>query len=119
MAVLCVFFAALVTAPSALVIGWIRVGKHMQPRTVLSLAGFILATSSVTPLIYCFLLEGIHRYAYSVPFFRIYKWGTVLGFAGLILSIAGIFQRSTLRWLSPLLSISMIVLWRVWAFDVT
>jgi hypothetical protein len=119
MAALCVILVAMVTALSAFVIGWMRVAKRLQPRTALSLAGFVLATFSVMPLIYCFLLAGVHLYTYSPPLFRLYKWGTVLGLVGLILSIGGVFQRNTLRWLAPLLSISMIIVWHLWTIDVT
>jgi hypothetical protein len=114
-----VVLATFVAAPSALIIGWVRVAKHAQPRTAASLAGFILATLSLMPLIYCLVLGGLQLQTYVPSLFRAYKWGTVLAVIGLIVSVGGVLQRNSLRWLAPLLSISMIVLWRLWTIDVT
>ena len=110
---------AFVAAPSALIIGWMRVTKHAEPRTAASLAGFILGTSSLLPLIYCLTLEGLRLHTYAPSLFRMYELGTVLAVMGLIVSIGGVLQRNSLRWLAPLLSVSMIVLWRLWTIDVT
>ena len=116
---LCIVLAAFVAATSALIIGWMRVAKHVKPRTPASLAGFILGTSSLMPLIFGLTVEGLQLHTYVPSLFRVYKCGTVLAVIGLIVSIGGVLQRNSLRWLAPLLSISMIVLWRIWTIDVT
>jgi hypothetical protein len=111
--------AALVAAPSALIIGWMRVAKNTRPCTPVSLAAFILGTSSLLPLVYCLALEGLQLHTYVPSLFRVYQWGTVLAVVGFTISVVGVVQRSSLRWLAPILSISMIVLWRLWTIDVT
>ena len=116
---LCIALAAFVAAPSTLVIGWMRVAKHAHPRTAVSLAGFVLGTSSLTPLIYCLTFEGLRLHTYVPSLFRVYQWGTVFAVSGLIVSIGGVLQKNSLRWIAPLLSLSMIVLWRIWTVDVT
>jgi hypothetical protein len=119
MAGLCIALAAFVAAPAAVIIGWMRVAKHAQPRTAGSLTGFALGTSSLMPLIYCVVLEGLQLHTYVPALFRVYEWGIVLAVIGLIVSIGGALQRNSLRWVAPLLSVSMIVLWRLWTIDVT
>jgi hypothetical protein len=94
-----------------------RLAKHSQPRTVLSLAGFSFGTSSAMFGLCCILMGGLHLY--NPPLFRIYQLGIVLAVVGLVFSIVGIWQKNTLRWLAPILSLSMILLWRVLAIDVT
>ena len=116
---LCIVLAALAAAPSALIIGWMRLAKHAQPRTAASLTGFVLTTSSLLPLVYCLTLDGLRRQTYVPSLFRAYEWGIVLAVIGLVVSIGGIPQRNSLRWLAPLFSVSMIVLWRIWTIDVT
>jgi hypothetical protein len=65
----------------------------------------------------CILLGGLRLY--NPPAFRIYKIGIVLAVVGLVFSIVGIRQKNALRWLAPILSLSMILAWRVLAIDVT
>jgi hypothetical protein len=109
-----------VTVPLALVWGWVRWAKRKQPltvRTVLSLAGFVLATTSallaIVSLLYAYAIGGFPFY--DPRLLRIYRWGVLLSLAGTVLAIGGISRTSAVRWHAPFCALGMLVFWFVGA----
>ncbi len=77
-----------------------------------SLAGFVLASVSAALEI----VSGAYAQFRSFPFedpvlLRIYRWGFLLAFAGLVTGLFGIGKKTPLRWKAPLLSTVLLLLW--------
>jgi hypothetical protein len=77
-----------------------------------SVAGFVLASVSAA------LEIGSGTYAQfrSFPFedpvlLRIYRWGFLLAFLGLVTGLFGIGKNTPLRWKAPALSTVLLLLW--------
>src|SRR6266567_7994500 len=78
-----------------------------------SLAGFILASVSAA------LEIGSGTYAQFIngfPFedptlLRIYRWGFLLAFLGLIAGLSGVAKKTPLRWKAPALSTVLLLMW--------
>lgn len=78
-----------------------------------SAVGFILASASAA------LEIGSATYAQFIngfPFedptlLRIYRWGFLLAFLGLIAGLFGVSSKTPLRWKTPALSIVLLLLW--------
>jgi len=77
-----------------------------------SLAGFVLASVSAA------LEIGSGTYAQfrSFPFedpvlLRIYRWGFLLAFLGLVTGLFGVGKKTPLRWKTPALSTVLLLLW--------
>jgi hypothetical protein len=77
-----------------------------------SLAAFVLGSVSAA------LEIGMGTYAQfiDVPFedpalLRIYRWGFLLAFLGLVTGLFGIAKKTALRWKAPALSTVLLLLW--------
>jgi hypothetical protein len=82
----------------------------------LSFIGFILASASaalaIASAVYSFARGG---FTYYHPLLlAILGTGVVISGLGLISSLCGIGQKSTLRWHAPVLSLLMLLLWLSW-----
>lgn len=103
-------------APVMLIWGWVRWVKRAKQRTIstiLSLSGFILATCSallaISSAVYA---VGINGFPFYDPrLLRIFRWGMLLSAAGLLLSIGGVWRKSSLRWHSPASALGMLAFW--------
>jgi len=78
-----------------------------------SLAGFVLASVSAALEIgtgtYGRLING---FPFEDPtLLRIYRWGFLLAFLGLITALFGVTNKTPLRWKAPALSTVLLLLW--------
>jgi len=103
--------------PVILTWGWVRWTKTPKLKTVssiLSLSGFLLATSSARLAISS--ITYAHTLPNGFPFYdplliRIYKWGAFLSAAGFCLGIGGVWRKNSLRWHSPISAFGMLAFW--------
>jgi hypothetical protein len=102
--------------PSAIIWGWVRWSKRVQPPTitsVLSLIGFALATASsllaVSSLLYAHARGGFGFY--DPLLMRIYGWGALLSASSFAFGLGGVWRRSPLRWYAPLCAIGTFLFW--------
>ena len=78
-----------------------------------SIAGFALASVSAALEIgsgtYAQFING---FPFEDPtFLRIYRWGFLLAFLGLIVGLFGVTNKTPLRWKAPALSTVLLLLW--------
>jgi hypothetical protein len=108
---------AYIAVPILAVHGWMRWKKTPQASpSKLSFIGFTLASVSATlslaSAVYSFARGG---FAYYHPLLlAILGAGLVISGLGLISSLCGIAQKSTVRWHAPVLSLLMLLLWLFW-----
>jgi hypothetical protein len=108
---------AYIAVPILAVHGWMRWKQEPQASpSKLSFIGFILASISaalaVASAVYSFAHGG---FTYYHPLLlTILGAGLVIAGLGLISSLWGIGQKSTLRWHAPSLSLLMLLLWLSW-----
>jgi hypothetical protein len=104
-----------VVLPAAMIWGWVRWWKRIQPRTlsIFSLVGFVLATASglvaVGSIIY------VHKVG-SVPYWdpvllRSLRWGALLSFSGLAFGLIGVWRPGPLRWHAPACALGILFFW--------
>lgn len=78
-----------------------------------SLVGFILASASaaleITSGTYAQFING---FPFEDPsLLRIYRWGLVLAFLGLVTGLFGMGKKTPLRWKAPAVSTVLLLLW--------
>jgi hypothetical protein len=78
-----------------------------------SLAGFILASvSAVLEIGSGTYAQFINGFPFEDPtLLRIYRWGFLLAFLGLIAGLFGVTNKTPLRWKAPALSTVLLLLW--------
>jgi hypothetical protein len=110
------WIGVIVAVPVMLAWGWVRWAKSKQPRTlstVLSVAGFALATASallaITTLLYGQAIGGFPFYDRRL--LRIYRWGMLLSLGGTVFSISGLWRTSPLRWHALSAAFGTLVFW--------
>ena len=116
-----VIFGLLVAAgyfvlPIALIWGWARWINLAKPRTaasILSLAGFVLATASallaVSSIAYA---QGIHGFRFYDPrLMRIFRCGVLLSLGAIVFGLGGVWRPSSLRWHAPIAAIGTLAFW--------
>jgi hypothetical protein len=99
-----------------LIWGWARWARRAERRTVfsiLSLAGFVLATASAllaaSSIAYA---QMIHGFSFYDPLLmRIYGWGVLLSLGGILFGIGGVWRPSSLRWHAPISGVCMLACW--------
>jgi hypothetical protein len=102
--------------------GCIRWYKAKTPQSVpawLSCVGFWLAITSgglaVSSVAYALKTGGL---AYYLPsFFRIVAWGFWIAAIAVLLSLAGIWRRSPLRWHAAFCALAMLFYWSTAVFE--
>jgi len=106
----------LVMTPLVMVWGWIRWARREKKWTilsVLSLAGFALATGSallaIALSIYGHLIGGFDFY--DPRLMRFYACGALLSASALILAVSGIWRLNSLRWHALFCSFGTLVYW--------
>ena len=94
---------AFIASPAVMIWGWVRwvrCKEKLNLFVVLSLSGLTLATASellgISTMIYARVSGGFAYYAPTLM--RIYVWGMLLSFAGLILATVGIWRPNSVRW---------------------
>jgi len=109
-----------IVLPSAIIWGWVRWLRSPKARTIssiLSLAGFSLASASalfaVCTVVYAQLFGGFPFY--DPRLLRIYRWGALISFSSILVSIGGAWRPGVLRWLAPAYSIGVLLFWFVTA----
>ena len=111
--------------PGILVWGWVRWGKRPKLRTtpsILSLLGFILATTSailaVSSLVY-FHLHPNPRFAiYDPRLSSMFRCGFLISLAGILFSVVGVWQKSSLRLHAPVCVLGTLAFWMThWWFS--
>jgi hypothetical protein len=108
---------AYIAVPMLAVHGWIR--RKQQPQaslSKLSFIGFILgnvsAALAIASVVSSFARGG---FTYYHPLLlAILGTGLIISGLGLICSLGGTGQKSTLRWHAPVLSLLMLLLWLSW-----
>jgi hypothetical protein len=107
------------STPVVLFMGWRRWLRRPSPQSLLSLlslAGFVLASASAVLAIgtvLCSLTTGGFRF-YDPTLLKLYRSGLLLGLGGLVFALVGVWNRNSLRWHAPALSLSMLLLWLIW-----
>jgi hypothetical protein len=106
----------LLASPIILIWGWTRSPKLPKPRTVssvFSLIGFLCSTASgllaVSAIVFSLLIRGFPYY--DPLLLRIFRWGFLLSFGGIVFGISGIGRPSSLRWHAPVSGFTMLVFW--------
>jgi hypothetical protein len=118
-----VIFGVLVAAgyfvlPVVLIWGWARwinLAKLRSASSVLSLAGFVLATASallsVSSIAYG---QGIHGFRFYDPLLmRIFRCGVLLSLGAIVFGLGGVWRPSSLRWHAPVAAIGTLAFWVV------
>ena len=112
------FVLGYLLAPIMLIWGWVRWARQPKLRTVpaiLSLLGFILAsTSALLALLtaaYSLVMGGFPYY--DPLLMRIFGIGALLSLSGLALGISGIGRTSSLRWYAPVSAVATLAFWVV------
>jgi hypothetical protein len=127
-----VFFALLLlfgylAAPTALAWGWARWirqrPKWWSVSSTVSFAGFVLASASALfALLMVLYAEGggfehtLDNSSYSPNYSLFFRWmqrGEVLSLAAFIVSIGGVFRRSSTRWQAPLGALGTLAFWLI------
>jgi hypothetical protein len=105
-----------VMTPPVMIWGWIRWARRKKQWTilsVLSLAGFTIATASAllaaSSSIYGRFIGGFPYY--DPRLMRIYTTGALLSVLALILSLSGIWRLNSLRWHALFCSFGTLVYW--------
>jgi sulfite exporter TauE/SafE len=116
--VIVILYAALVYAvlPCGLIWGWVRwsrAERRWSFTSVLSFAGFGLATASALLAIGALLYgKSIGGWPYYDPrLMRIYAWGALLSLSGIILGIGGVWRRNPLRWHAVACALGTLIFW--------
>jgi len=96
---------------------WVRWSGLLSWTSALSLAGFVLATCSLLLEIgsagYAIAIGGFRHY--DPRLMRIFAIGLLVSSLGLVLSIAGIWNRNPIRWHAATTSLTMALVWLFWA----
>ena len=102
--------------PAAIIWGWVRWSKRVQPPTltsVLSVIGFALATASsllaVSSVLYAHAIGGFGFY--DPLLMRIYRWGALLSSSSFAFGLSGVWRPGPLRWHTPLCAIGTFLFW--------
>ena len=102
-------------SPTMLIWGWTRWAMSPKLRTiasVLSLVGFVFATASALLAISSIAYAEIHHFSYYDPLLlRIFRWGVLLSFCGVVFGIGGVWKPSSLRWHAPVSGLGMLLFW--------
>ena|SRR5450756_338670 len=102
-------------SPVGLIWGWAHFVRRPKPRTVtsiLSLAGFVLATTSALLAFVTVVYAHIHTFRYYDPLLlRIFRAGFLLSLSGILIGVAGMWRPSSLRWHAPLCGVATAAFW--------
>ena len=107
-------FGDLVT-PVILVVGWRRWVKHRHLETMPSILSFVslaVATGSAALGVFTIAYAQVHHFSFYDPtLMKIMKWGVLLSLAAMVFGFAGLFGRSSLRWLAASSAVGTLVFW--------
>lgn len=107
---------AYVAAPIAFFYGWWRISRGPRPTgffTILGFAAFVIASLSALLVPISLIWGGLRGgWPYYDPtLMRIYGCGMLMAALALLISLVGVWRRSTLQWLAPLLSFGALLFW--------
>jgi hypothetical protein len=111
-----IFFAfGYLVSPTMLIWGWTRWFRQPKVKTtlsVLSLIGFVFATTSALIAVLVIGFAQIHHFPYYDPLLlRVFRWGALLSLGGIVFGISGVWRPSPLRWHAPLSAVGMLTFW--------
>lgn len=99
--------------------GWLRWSNQRDYKDFcpfVSLLAFACATlSGLFALISIAYVQGAHLTFYDVRWARLLRIGLLVSASGILLSLIGIWRRSSLRWHAPLCSFGTLFLWVILA----
>jgi hypothetical protein len=102
-------------SPIVLIWGWAQWVLQPKLRTVpsiLSLVGFVLATTSALLAVSTVAYAQIHHFPYYDPLLlRIFRGGTLLSLSGIVFGISGVWRWSSLRWYAPVSGVATLAFW--------
>ena len=102
-------------APVTLVWGWAHWSRLPKVRTIssiLSLTGFVLASTSALLAISTIAFAQVHRFPFYDPLLmRIYAAGFLLSLGAVIFGISGVWRANSLRWHAPVSGIATLAFW--------
>jgi hypothetical protein len=116
-----VIFGVLIAAgyfvsPIVLIWGWARwinLAKLRTALSILSLAGFVLATASallaVSSIAYAQVIHGFRFYDPSLM--RLFRCGVLLSLGAIVFGLGGVWRPSSLRWHAPVAAIGTLAFW--------
>jgi hypothetical protein len=109
------FGLSYLVSPIVLIWGWAQWVLQPKLRTVpsiLSLVGFVLATTSALLAVLSIGYAQIHHFPYYDPLLlRIFRSGTLLSLSGILFGISGVWRPSSLRWYAPASAVATIAFW--------
>jgi len=92
---------------------WINLAKLGSASSVLSLAGFVLATASallaVSSIAYAQVIHGFRFYDPSLM--RLFRCGVLLSLGAIVFGLGGLWRPSSLRWHAPVAAIGTLAFW--------
>jgi hypothetical protein len=101
--------------PVALIWGWTRWARQPKQRSVpaiLSLTGMVFATASAVLAVSSIAYAQVHHFPFYDPLFlRIFRWGGLLSFAGILFGIGGAWRPGPLRYYAPVCGLGMFAFW--------
>ena len=106
--------ASYVGVPVLFLWGWVRwiVGRHLWDWcSILTFAAFILGTVSVLTAAWSISYAGIRGAPFDPLVTGALVWGPVIALGGPVVSLAGVWRRTLLRWHSLGLCICVLCLW--------
>jgi hypothetical protein len=113
--ILVLFTVGYLASPVMLIWGWLRWINRPRLWTVpsiLSFAGFILATTSAVLAIASITYAQIHHFPYYDPLLlRIFSMGSLLSIGGVVLGVGGVWRPNSLRWHAPVSGACMLTFW--------
>ena len=111
------FVLAYVLAPVTLIWGWVRwvrLPKIKTATSLLSLAGFGLASASALLALLSAAYAQVHVFRFYDPeLMRIFRWGFLLSTAGFVFGIGGVWRKSSLRWYALASAVGTLAFWVV------
>jgi hypothetical protein len=92
---------------------WFKSQNVFKTFSTLSLLAFTLATISellaISSMVYAHAVGGFRYYDPSL--LRIYRWGALLSFAGLVVAAVGLLRGSSLRWHAVFCAVGTLIFW--------
>jgi hypothetical protein len=101
--------------PAMFLWGWVRWVQHAKLRTlpsILSLSGFVLATSSALLAVSTLAYAHFHPFDHYDPsLMRIEGWGMLLSLGASLFAACGVWRNSSIRWHALICALGTLSFW--------